>query len=903
MTPWSESSSITQFETVKSLAATAEYNYRNYSTIKAVLGEIADSHPSIAQIHDIGDSWEKTEGLADRDILALKISDNVAVEEDEPEVLIMALHHAREWPTSELVTAVAENLTAGYGVDARISWLVDNRQIWLVPVVNPDGLDYALETDDSWRKNRRLNYDDTYGVDINRNYNGSENGDPDGAWGGDGTSHNPGDQTYCGESPFSEPETQAIRDLVLAHDFEVATDFHTYGDSVMWPWSYTEELAPDNDDLVRIGCELALLNGYLPMQGIYLYATTGDSTDWLYGAADIYAYCIEVGNEDAGIWQKFHPLEYDTVMSLINENLPVSFEIMEIAGDRQERGIDIYHNAVPEREYTESGFEIVAAVLAERGVNTTAQEVTYRIDGGDWASVPMVQGPENDTYAATIPSQELGSVVEYYIYAEDLGGFPLTSPRYAPYELHSFEVVPDSPTNLPPTITHEPRTADSVNDTLLRPDVGVLIYAVITDDGSIASAYLHHRPLGSDIPFESSWMYSPWDNSDFSGLVASGYEGGLEYYIEATDDDGVVALAPDSAPGSFFTWYNLPPSVDSVSLPDVSSGFVEPSQAVTVKVTVSDDYGATGVVLSVEYEWGESYDVDMVLVSEDAGVSEWTAEIVARSEPGAAWLNLTASDGLLSGWRNGTLLCVTVPPPLEMELAIPSEADGSFDIVIAAVPHNATPDMAFRLCLVDDSYDETHTYPFAAIDDALLQAVIPAGSVLGRFTAVAEAVVGTDAVWSSDGFPIEVVDLQAPEMVNRTTDYGLSSMLLFMNVTASDAYSVTGVEVFHRLAGQTDFSSSEMELVLRSGNESSWTCEMALPLDSVLEYYLVLSDGTNSERLPDAPSLYTYGPVGDGAPEEEHVLGLPVWAFAALSVGAVVAAVVVLILVSRARRS
>jgi len=897
---WSGSSSIPQGETVKPLAVTAEYNYRNYSTIKAVLEEIAHSHPDIAQVHDIGDSWEKTEGLADRDILALKISDNVAVEEDESEVLIMGLHHAREWPTSELVTAIAENLTAGYGVDARISWLVDNRQIWLVPVVNPDGLDYALETDDTWRKNRRLNYDDTYGVDLNRNYNGSENGDPDGEWGGAGSSHNPADPTYCGESPFSEPETQAVRDLVLAHAFEVAIDFHTYGDYVMWPWSYTTELAPDDDDLVRIGGELAALNGYLPQQGIYLYPTTGDSADWLYGAADIFAFCIEMGNEDVGIWEKFHPLEYDMAMSLINENLPVSLEMMEIAGDRQEREIEIGHDAAPERQYTESGFEIVATVLAERGVNTTALEVTYRVDEGEWARVPMALYSGNDTYLATIPSQEIGSIVEYYIYTEDLGGFPLTSPRYAPYERHSFEVI-EGP-DMPPIVYHEPRSDESVNDTAFSVDSGVSIYALVTDeDIEHVSVSLYHRPLDSGSAFQVVAMLPEGGVDDFLGLVTSGYEYGLEYYLEAQDEQDHITRSPGDAPHSCYAWYNVAPSINSV-LPDESSRLVGCSQTVEVSVTVADDYGPTYVVMSVEYALGESYLVGMVRVSEAEGVSEWSAEIITRSVPGTAWLNFTALDGLCSSWLNGTIISVIDTSPLEVDSDMPSSVDGSFDIIVTAVPRNATSDMAFRLRLVRPFTLDEHVYPFLESSDSSLKAVIPAGSLRGAFTAIVDALISGRLVWSSEGSSVEVVDLQMPDLLSKTVDFSSTSRLLLLEVTVADAYPVKEIVVYRRYVGQIDFSTSDMDVTSSAGNESTWSCWILVPSNAVLEYYLVISDDAQSRRAPDSPSLYIFDPAEEESSWDGEILGLPAWVFVSLVLLEVAVVTVAAFLISRARR-
>ena len=361
-----------------------DYPYRDFETVVQILYDAETDFPEIAKVYDIGDSWEKTEGIADRDILALKISDNAAVNESEPKALIMALHHAREWPTTEITLQLIDNMTKLYGVDPRISWLVDNVETWIVPVVNPDGLAYSMEFDDMWRKNRRDNGDGTYGVDLNRNYNGSENGDPLGAWGGAGTSNTPGDITYCGEYAFSEPETQAIRSLAENHSFSVAIDFHTYSNLVMWPWGYTADLPPDNDDLVRIGTDLAALNGYDPDQSVGLYATTGDSLDWLYGSKNVFTFLFEVGEG-----MDFNPDDADTVLEQIAENIPPALHLIEIAGDRHERQFDIVHTAVGDSLYSDTGFEVEADITAGRGIDDSSLAVAYSVDGGDWSEVAM----------------------------------------------------------------------------------------------------------------------------------------------------------------------------------------------------------------------------------------------------------------------------------------------------------------------------------------------------------------------------------------------------------------------------------------------------------------------------------------------------------------------------------
>jgi hypothetical protein len=467
------------------------YDYRNYTEIRDTLLQVAADHPDIAAVIDIGDSWEKAAGIADRDILAIKISDNVGAEEDEPEFLLVALHHAREWPTSETALQVVLNLTDGYGSDDRISWLIDNREIWIVPVVNPDGLDYALSYDDMWRKNRRDNLDGYYGVDLNRNYNGSENGDPLGAWGGAGTSDLTSSDVYCGEAPFSEPETQAIRDLARAHDFQIAFDFHTYGDDLMWPWGYTTNLTDDDAFMVDIGHQLATLNGYTPAQSVDLYPTTGDSLDWLYGSLNVFTFLFEMGST-----LDFNPDKMDDVLEIVYENMAPSLLGIELCGDRYQAPFVISHTPLEDTPYSASGFEVSAEITAGRGVDTSNLRLFYRSDGGSWSESTLARGAANDTYDGTIPAQTAGTVVEYYITAEDVSGVELMSPRYAPYEVHSFTVLDSA---------NEPPTADAGED-IVAPLGSHVVFnsSVSSDDVGIVSFTWTFTYNGSEVTLEGA---------------------------------------------------------------------------------------------------------------------------------------------------------------------------------------------------------------------------------------------------------------------------------------------------------------------------------------------------------------------------------------------------------------
>ena len=137
----------------------------------------------------------------------------------------------------------------------------------------------------------RLGVDGSYGVDLNRNYAGSENGDPLGEW-SVGASLVPSDVDYCGEYAFSEPETRIVRDFVVAHpDITAAISFHTYAELILYPYGYTYEDQPADmtlDDLLafrKLSGDMAASNGYIAQQASDLYTTSGDTVDWLYGEA------------------------------------------------------------------------------------------------------------------------------------------------------------------------------------------------------------------------------------------------------------------------------------------------------------------------------------------------------------------------------------------------------------------------------------------------------------------------------------------------------------------------------------------------------------------------------------------------------------------------------------------
>lgn len=270
-------------------------HFHTYAEIKAELDAAAAAHPDIASVFSIGKSFEG------RDIWAIKISDNVTLDESEPEVLFDAQIHALERPSSETAMYLVDQLVSGYDVDSQIKAIVDSREIFIVPMANPDGAEFDISGGrfHFWRKNRQPNIDGTIGTDLNRNWAFG--------WGCcGGSSAKPKSRRFRGTAPFSAPEAAALRDFILsrvAHgrqQITLSVSFHSAGSKVLWPFGYTKADVPstmDYDDwraFVALGTAAAALNGYRPMQSSDMYILDGTKGDWMYGNQGIFAFTFEL---------------------------------------------------------------------------------------------------------------------------------------------------------------------------------------------------------------------------------------------------------------------------------------------------------------------------------------------------------------------------------------------------------------------------------------------------------------------------------------------------------------------------------------------------------------------------------------------------------------------------------
>ena len=304
---------VARFATAEAIAA-----YHSAETLENDLRQLAESQPEIAELREIGRSLEN------RPIWALRIGERRA---SEHKLLFMGCHHAREWVSVEVPYRLAEHLVENASQPPVRQWL-QKGEIWVAPMVNPDGHEYSRTQDRLWRKNRRPNADGSIGVDPNRNYGYM--------WGTlniNTSSHVPSDPTYVGPRAFSEPETQAVRNLVARELFRGVITYHSYSQLILYPWGYTSEPIPDASDLSTM-TKLAkrmqqLIRGvhgetYTPQQSSQLYPTAGDTTDWTYGEYGIPSFTIELRPDS--IQNGGFILPPDQIQPTFEENLPAAME-------------------------------------------------------------------------------------------------------------------------------------------------------------------------------------------------------------------------------------------------------------------------------------------------------------------------------------------------------------------------------------------------------------------------------------------------------------------------------------------------------------------------------------------------------------------------------------------------
>jgi murein tripeptide amidase MpaA len=264
--------------------------YRTLDEIEARLAELAAQYPALARLETLGSSLEG------RPIRVLRVSGPGATAQ-RGAFVVNGGQHAREWVTPMTVMYIAERLLLEYGSDARSTALLDKLELYLVPVMNPDGYVYTHGTNAMWRKNRRRGTGTCDGVDLNRNWSHG--------FGGEGSSPDPCSEIYRGPAAFSEPELLGLKALLdsLAAERRLMLhwDVHSNGASILSPWGYTRTPPRDVDPMNRLGA--VIQSGMASVRGrsypygtiaVQLYLASGVATDYVYGEHGAMAWGVEL---------------------------------------------------------------------------------------------------------------------------------------------------------------------------------------------------------------------------------------------------------------------------------------------------------------------------------------------------------------------------------------------------------------------------------------------------------------------------------------------------------------------------------------------------------------------------------------------------------------------------------
>jgi hypothetical protein len=332
---------------IRSFQLSMEWNkYHNYSEITSFLQELNATYPDIVDVFSIGKSWQN------REIYCIRLT-NESLRRPKPAVLIVGRPHAREPITTELALYFADYVARNFRHNMTISRMLNYSEVYVVPVLNVDGAE-AVRQNHWQRKNARQIDEDgdgrldedppedadhdgmveyiwdyrnglirgwegwdndgdgvsgedwVGGVDLNRNYGYEWNASTQSG------SVNPEDEDYKGPALFSEPETRAMRDLIMQYDFRYAASLHSGADVILYPWGYTILQTSDDTKFRHLAGNMSALVGSPYEQSSQMYTTSGVWDDWVYGNQSAYAFTFEIYNNDSAWVYEAGPFPFTT---------------------------------------------------------------------------------------------------------------------------------------------------------------------------------------------------------------------------------------------------------------------------------------------------------------------------------------------------------------------------------------------------------------------------------------------------------------------------------------------------------------------------------------------------------------------------------------------------------------
>lgn len=438
----------------------------------------------------------------------VKISDNPDINtEGEPQILFTAIHHAREPNSVAQLIFYMWYLLENYDTDSEVQNILNNTELYFVPIVNPDGYLYNEKTDPNgggfWRKNRFGGH----GIDNNRNYNYFIDGNPaNGTWGGEGTSNDPTSQVYCGTGPFSEVENQAVKWFVENHDFIMAFNNHSSGDLLLYPFGYTDNVpTPDHDLFQGVSEELVSQNGFNNIISSELYPAAGASDDFMYGTVlthnSIFSFTPEIG-------PSFWPPS--------NQIIPIAKGMMylNLTASKMVNNFATVKDTAP--QFTGENNVVDASFSIRRLGVVGSGDFTVRVNPIS-ANITTVGNPVN--YTAMDVLDEANGAIQYSLangtVAGELINYELVV-NNGDYDVSTILVTKYAGSLLPVFVD----PGDSVTDNFVNNGWGTTTTTFVSPSSSITDSPTGNYPNGAN---KTITLSNPIDLSNAIGAVATFY--------------------------------------------------------------------------------------------------------------------------------------------------------------------------------------------------------------------------------------------------------------------------------------------------------------------------------------------------------------------------------------------
>lgn len=503
--------------------------FRDYAELNTFYDDLVANNPGVISRQTIGQS------IQGRDIEAFTIG-GAGDTDSRPSLIFNGTAHAREWISPMTVTYIMRELVEGYGNDPRITALLDSVTFRIAPIMNPDGYLYTWSNERFWRKNRRNNGNGTWGVDWNRNF--------DANWSAPGASGDPSDDTYYGTAPFSEPETQAIRDFILGvPNAALHIDYHAFSQLILWPWGNTSSPLPQPDRGIHESLGTAYADTiqsvsgevYQPIQSFDLYQTSGTSSDWAYGSAGVVALALELRPSSGGTDG------FDPSPTLILPCAEENFAAVLGLGESVAVGVT---SSFPGGQPTLVEPDTATAVSIEifpafsGPLDASSATLYSRVgDSGPFSGSSM--SASGDVYTGSLPAAPCGEVIQYYVQIDSTGGATYAVPFGAPANAFEAQAI---------------ETAVAFDDDI-EADTGWTVGA--PGDDATTGIWERANPQSTDAQPEND--HTPggticWvtDGDAGGSLGANDIDGGTTTLISPAFD----ATGGDSAIVSFWVWYS-----------------------------------------------------------------------------------------------------------------------------------------------------------------------------------------------------------------------------------------------------------------------------------------------------------------------------------------------------------